>query len=1160
MSDFEGQDQSPQDFIQKLKAARASRRGQGERRIVTILFCDVVGSTHMAEQLDPEEWAGIMDDAFDFLIAPIYRYEGTVGRLMGDAILAFFGAPVAHEDDPQRAILAGLELVSSMQPFRQHIFQEYGLDFNVRVGINTGSVVVGEIGSDLAGEYTAMGDAVNLAARMEQTAQSGTVQVAEDTYRLVEPLFDFEALGGIEVKGKDAFVQAYRVLGKKERPGRVRGIRGLMSPLVGREAELHALMKTLEDLKRGRGGVVTLIGEAGLGKTRLMDDLHAQWLLEAEDCLWFESRGVSYETNRPYHLFVQHLRQVCDVKESDPPEVVRQKLVDSMDDLAAQGSGTLIQSVDLLLTAENQGGEHSLEGEAFKHQLFEAILNLWRQMADRAPVVLAFDDLQWADRASVELLVYIFRLAEEVPILLLCAFRPHRSSPAWRLKQVAETDYPHRYVEMFLDPLPEASGDELISNLLVNSDMPADLRQMILQKAEGNPFFLEEVVRALIENGVIAQDETTGRWQVQKEIDQLSIPDSLQAVLLARMDRLESDVRQTLQVASVIGRTFTRSILEEISGRNGNLDGHLNTLQRVELIRETARLPEPEYTFLHELTREAAYHSILRRNRREYHRRVGETLEKLFPDKRDQEAHNLARHFEEARDYDKALHYYTLAGDTAARLYANSEAVTQYSRALEIAQHKPASIDQLSTIYLRRGRAYEMSGQYDQALANYETLQSLAEERDNPAAVLDALIAQTTIYSIPSDMHNPEKGRALSQRALEMARQLGDHRAEAKALWNLMLVTNFIQKDFQEAVRYGEQGLDIARRHDLREEVAYILNDISRVYLEVGRQEEARDALEEVHGLWRELDNLPMLADSLATMAQGLHILGEYDLAMEKAQEALQTSRSIGNHWVQAYSLSILGPVHFERGHVSQGLQCLDEAYPLAIEANFGGAQLFVPALKVWIYGYLGDFESGLRYFSTLSSDVQDQIKGFEFYYHFFRAQAFLMAGQADQAAKALDEIEADLVVQEIDVYFGPLIQTMIAEIAMANRDYQRAMGLVGDTLKGMAKVKARLFLPDLLHLKGRLQVQLGEPEEGYNTVLEAYREAKAQVSRRSIWPVLVDLMRMDMQRGESMHAERWRVEARSVIETIAGHIDDTGLKESFLNLPRVREVVQGSI
>ena len=306
-TNFPNEDMTSAGAVPSPRAGRKRRGMQGERRIVTVLFCDVAGSTAMAEQLDPEEWAEIMNEAFEYMTGPVNRYEGTVARLMGDAILAFFGAPNAHEDDPERAILAGLDIVNSIGPFRDEIQQDYGLDFNVRVGINTGPVVVGDVGSEMGGEYTAMGDAVNLAARMEQTATPGTVQVAGDTHRYAAPLFDFESLGGIEVKGATEPVPAYKVRGRKSDPGSLRGIEGLSAPLIGREDETDRLKRAVAEVREGRGQIVCLIGEAGLGKSRLIEELHSEWAGDdvADTELWMEHRGISYDTTRPYSLFVQ---------------------------------------------------------------------------------------------------------------------------------------------------------------------------------------------------------------------------------------------------------------------------------------------------------------------------------------------------------------------------------------------------------------------------------------------------------------------------------------------------------------------------------------------------------------------------------------------------------------------------------------------------------------------------------------------------------------------------------------------------------------------------------------------------------------------------------------------------------------------------------------
>ena len=809
-------------------AGRSRRPMLGEGRTVTVLFCDVVGSTAMAEKLDPEEWAEIMNDAFQYLTGPIERYQGTVARLMGDAILAFFGAPVAHEDDPERAVLAGLDIVEGIGTFRDEIAREYGLDFKVRVGINTGPVVVGEVGSEFAGEYTAMGDAVNLAARMEQSAEPGSVQVAEDTYALIQPLFDFEPLRPIELKGKAEPVPAYRVKGLKAEPGRVRGIEGLSAPLVGRDEEMHALRRIASELREGRGQIVCMIGEPGLGKSRLIEELRAEWQGTANgQAPWIESRGISFDTSRPYGQFQQRLQQLFGVREDDPQDVVTEKLSRSPEGYPQNLHVLARQAVEILLAVSSESEGPRLEGEALKRELFDAVTSIWRRLASYSPTVMVFDDMHWVDPASAELLRHLFQLTDEVPILFLCATRPERQSPAWQVKQLAETDYPHRYTELALSPLSRDDSDSLVSSLIAISDLPQRLRQMILEKTDGNPFFVEEVVRTLIDSGAVVRDNSGEHWRAKTEVDDIAIPENLQTLITSHFDRLESEVRSTLQMASVIGRSFYYKVLKLVSDTASQLEAQLSTLQRVELIRETARVPDLEYVFRHELTRDAAYNSILRRRCRQLHRRVGEAIEELFTDRVEEQPSRLAHHFDEGRDFERALKYYTLAADAAARLYANVEANTQYARAIELARQTWASTQHLIHLYTENGTTLRLLGKHDEAITNYEELEALARERGDRALEIAALLPQATVFSTYTTRFDPVKGEAVSKQTLVLARELDDKQAEAKALWNLMLVKTFSGGDPVTAIDYGEQSLAIAREHNLREQLAYTLSDIS---------------------------------------------------------------------------------------------------------------------------------------------------------------------------------------------------------------------------------------------------------------------------------------------------------------------------------------------
>ena len=1050
-------------------------------------------------------------------------------------------------------------MVADIQPFRDLIQRDYALDFNVRVGINTGPVVVGEIGSDLALEYTAMGDAINLAARMEQAAAPGTVQVSSQTYKLVAPLFDFEPLGEIDLKGKSEPVTAYRLLGRKQEPGRLRGIEGISAPLIGRGQEIERLGKVVTEVRRGSGQIACLIGEAGLGKSRLIQELQADWPDEAS---WTEIHGISYDASRPYGLFLQLLRQACFIDEYDPPEVVRQKLSAMMETASPEWNEQTVYAIEMLMavaqaddTISRPDGQR-IEGEALKRELHDAFLKLWQQGASNGPAVMVFDDLHWGDEASVELLLHLCQTAEDLPVMFLCAFRPYRNSPAWQLKQTLASRYAERYTEIVLNPLSDEDSDVLVGSLLAIADLPNQLRLLILQKTEGNPFFIEEVVRTLIDSGAVTRDESGLHWRAETKVDEIALPDNVQALLIARIDRLEKEIRHTLQLAAVIGRSFYYRVLKTISDMATALDEQLDTLEHVELIYEAARVPELEYMFRHELTRDAAYKSILRRRRRQFHRRVGQALEALFPDRLEEEAPRLAYHFYEAGDSERALKYYTMAGDAAAAIYANAEAVVHYTHALEVARREVVSNEQLIYLYTSRGRALEVFGKYDSALANYEELETLARERDDRALELAALIPQATIYSTATVEQDTEQGRALSERALALAQEVRDQRSEAKALWNMMLLENAAGRDYQRSVAYGERAIIIARQQDLREELAYALHDISFPYVAVGQLSRALAAREEARELWRELGNLPMLADSLNSAATSYFVLGDFDQAVSFSNEALKISQSIGSLWGQAYSLFAMGPVYLERGQMEMGIEALQDGMSLAEQANFTAPQIMNPARLAWVYGALGDSERGfeMAHLALAKADEFGLIRGFVLV---ALARLHLYDGNLAKATATLEEAKSALDTDKfLELLFSLFVQSA-SEIALASKEYDRVLELTEKTIASMHDFGTRLFLYDMLHLKGRALIELGRTAEARLALAEAQAEAEALGSRRSLLQLLPTRIEVEVQNGNTAEVETLRKQLGEIIGFIDNHIGQSQLRASFRELPIVQTMLK---
>jgi class 3 adenylate cyclase len=547
----------------------------GERKMVTALFADVVGSTSLAEQMDAEDWTAVMNRAFDLISPAVYKYEGTIARLLGDAILAFFGAPVAHEDDPVRAIRAGLEVLTIVREYAEEVRRKHGIDFAMRVGLNTGPVVVGEVGSDLKYEYTAMGDAINLAARMQSAARPMSLLISEHTHRFVAPVFECVDLGQIDVKGKAERVRVYEVAAAKAAPGKLRGLAGLESPMVGRDTELQSLLKVSAAVQAGLGRAVVIAGEAGLGKTRLL----SEWKVATQtsnlqspnsNIQWAEGHCLSYGQGLAYHLLLDVLRSLIGVPAAANVTEIHAALKARTEDLFGEAMldvypylGHLLLLQDLLEGAALDRVK-ALDPQAVQAQYLAAMRKLLQAMAARQPLALICDDIHWADPSSTELFIKLLPLTSEAPVLFTFITRPDRETAGWKMVQAAR-DLGAGLTELTLNPLSDADSRQLVSNLLEVESLPENVRNIILQKAEGNPFFVEEVIRMLIDRGAIVKQDD--RWAAGKGIETVEIPDNLQGLLLARIDRLPDETKRTLRVASVIGRQFAVKVLEQVVGR-----------------------------------------------------------------------------------------------------------------------------------------------------------------------------------------------------------------------------------------------------------------------------------------------------------------------------------------------------------------------------------------------------------------------------------------------------------------------------------------------------------------------------------------------------------------------------------------------------------------
>jgi class 3 adenylate cyclase/tetratricopeptide (TPR) repeat protein len=1010
-----------------------SRPVEGERKLVTVLFADVVDSTAIAERLDPEHFAEIMNGAFAFMSAAIARYGGTVARLMGDAVLAFFGAPTAHEDDAERAIRAGLEIRADAREYARMIELRHGIEFRVRVGIHTGLVVVGEVGTAAHTEYTAMGETTNVAARLQSRAEPGTVLISASTHRLVRRLFDVTSLGKLTLKGRSAPIAAYQVVEPRVGPGSSRGIEGMTSPLVGRDEELGLLQARISALTEGRGALVLLAGEAGLGKSRLVAEARSGPAGHATR--WLEGRALSYSQSSAYSPWRQVIRQVAGVPEGEAPARIREKLRDEWHRRAAPPDD--LPFLEALLGVESEEGVSvvtALEGDVLVRRIADSIRDCCRALAEEQPTALVFDDLHWADSASLDLILEIADLSESTPLLLLCLLRPDKGSPGWSLLERARSRLQGRVTEIHLAPLSVDHSRRLLANLLDVEGLPDPVRDLVLHRSEGNPFFLEEVLRSFVDSGHILR--RNGHWATAREITAVVVPETLVGVLSARIDNLPEETKRVVQTAAVIGRIFGRRALTEVCAaapsaeRVEDVGPHLERLTYEELIRERAGEPEQEYIFKHALTQQAAYDLLLVKRRKELHRRAAVVLEALHPERSDEIAALLAHHFLRAEEWEQATEQSRRAGTRAARLYALTEA-----------------LDHL-----------------ENAVAAATRLEAVA-----PLRLVDVILEWTfVVYSLR--LHEIAEQRETVLRRLgdaeRITRELGDRARLARSLvWqgNLLMLAGFPGTSFERL----REGYEIAV--DLGDEELALLPLFAMTWLMVDIDPRAAlPRLEKVIADARRYTGKPgskeLEAHALAVLGLGHARLGEFDAAEQAVRQALELAPYTRSPIKEADVDLTAAWVYYEMGDIERGLQYSRTGTELALSIN----GMECACTGTWLLGVgqlqMRNLQEALRAFEASSSMAAPLGTGMEsekVRIHASLAYARLIAGEPEALADLEERLRQALALSDAFgvAYISQMLGDAYAESGSFDRAHERLAAALEHYRKmGMRPAAARVL------------------------------------------------------------------------------------------------------
>ncbi len=906
---------TPPYLAEKILTSRPAL--EGERKQVTVLFADIKDSTELIKDLDPEAAQQLLDPALHRMMEAVHRFEGTVNQVLGDGIMALFGAPIAHEDHALRACYAALTMQTAMREYTETVRRTHGIEMRIRVGLNSGEVVVRAIGNDLHMDYSAVGQTTHLAARMEQLATPGTIRLTATTLRLVEALVRVQALGPIPVKGLTEPVEVFGLLGASALRRRLQAAaaRGL-TRFVGREAELAALRQALEQAGAGHGQVVAVVGEAGVGKSRLVyEGVHAHY---TEGWRVLESASVSYGKATPYFPVVDLLKRYTNVEDTDESRTVRAKVtgqVLTLDETLQETIPALLWLLDVL---PDDSPFRTIEPTRRRQRTLEALKRILLRESQVQPLLLVFEDLHWIDPETQALLDSLIDSLPTARLLLLVNYRPEYQH-GWGSKTY--------YTQLRLDPLPPASAEAFLGALLGQDPSLAPLKRLLIERTEGNPFFLEESVRTLVETGVLVGE--LDAYRLAQSLPTIQVPATVQAVLAARIDRLPAEEKRLLQAAAVIGTEVALTLLQPIAELpEAALHRGLSHLQAAEFLYETHLFPERAYTFKHALTQQVAYQSLLTSTRQRYHQQLAQALE-ARPETVETQPELLAHHYTEAGLAAQAVGYWQKAGQRTMERSAYAEAIIHLSKGVEVLKtlpDTPTHRQQELYLQLALGPALVVTrGPGSPAVEQvYARAQELCQQVGETPQLFPVLWGLWRLYNARCEY---QRAQALGEQLLSLAQQVHDAALLLEAhhaLWGTLLWSG----EFAAARVHLEQGRAL---YDPQQHRAHAL-----LY---GGHDPGVCCLS--HGAW------------------SLWLLGYPDQALQSMREALTLAHALAHPPSLANALRFATTLHQFRREQQAADERTEALMALATEQGFAQQVALATIVRGWALAAQGQGTEG---------------------------------------------------------------------------------------------------------------------------------------------------------------------------------------------------------
>ncbi len=1021
---------------------------EGEKRQVTIMFVDMKGFTPLTEKLGPEETFSLMDQVFELMIHKVHDYEGTVNELRGDGMLAFFGAPIALEDAPQRAIRSALSIHREMTRFNEKLKDEKKIPpLLVRIGINSGPVVVGTVGNDLRVQFTAVGDTINMAARMEQLAEPGTTYVTEDTFNLTEGFFRFQALGEKEIKGKERPMRVYQVIAPSTRRTRfdVSAERGL-TRFVGRERELEIMLDAFARAKEGRGQAVSIVGEAGVGKSRLLYEFRKA--VANEDIVFMEGKCLSYGRGTAYHPYIDVLKANFGLEDGDADADVARKVNRGLTTLGVDETATLPYFLELLSVKDSGIDKISMSPEARKDRIHEALQRITLKGSERRPLVFAFEDLHWMDKSSQEATKMLLQSIPGARVLMIFTYRPEFLH-TWGGKSF------HSHVT--LNRLSNRECLAMVAGLLGSDNMAPDLPDLILEKTEGVPFFIEEFVRSLRDMGII--ERTNDMYHLSKDVDRVTIPSTIQDVLMARVDSLPDAAKEVLQAGSVIEREFSYELIEAVTGLpEQELRSLLSTLKDAELLYERGIFPRSVFIFKHALTRDVVYDSILSGRKKKLHEEIANTIEERYRENIEEHYRVLAEHYVIADNWEKGAHYAKLAGKKAAMTGALTDVVDCAKKALSCLERSPRTDQVLRKIIALRcvlaTHLIEMNYFVEARKTTDPIVEQAIEKGDKKRISQIFTVAGGTECCVeenfPVAFEHLEKG-------LKTSEELGDLGAMQVANSGFWLAYALsLDCQFERAVRCLEKSTDIIFSAEM---------------------------------LWRKSSMRSLIS------FQCYYFQGRLDLALQTSLAALQMAEESGDIYSTTFAHTACGISYYgkgvlnaSKGHLLNGLnhsKRMDLFYCGAMTSHFLGE----------LFSDIGEYQSAAHHYENAIISWQS-IQWLPSWVNFNRigvVRSKLMRNESDADLQSLRSLVRENKIRQLEGWIRRYLGEILLNIG--DQHFSEAQHWIEEAIEADERNGMRFHLGRDYAVYAELFKRKGDrvgAKEQLGKAIEIYRECGA--------------------------------------------------------------------